>query len=426
MKKFLSFFLSICMIAGSCLLCELTTCAYTEDTYTDGDYEYTVDGGGYATITKYIRNGWVSGTLTIPAKLGGYPVRYIGSRAFYPGCYADWSCNELIIPEGVEQIDDEAFMHCWTIRKLSIPASLRGMGDGVFADCNNIETITVAEGNKYYSIIDGNLYYKYNGYTTLVLFAGYKWRDCFTVPDGVTHIDAWGLFPGNFDNIVIPNSVTYVGTQAFRGCDATDVYYTGSEAEWNAIRFDGVFSYPEDATIHFDTKLVSDVLFNPEAKTVTAGYSENLFASVMPADATNTDLVWTTSDSTVATVNNGVVTGVNAGTATITATAKLGGHSSSCVVTVEKAEIVGIKATDLSDFGIPVVTVELQIQNLPDAAVVFLAAYDKSHTLIEARLLSAQSLNTSVSNKNAEYIKAFVWKDIKSFMPLCEPKTKRL
>ncbi len=48
--------------------------------------------------------------------------------------------------------------------------------------------------------------------------------------------------------------------------------------------------------------------------------------------ATAADIVWTTSDPAIATVENGVVAGVSAGTATITATVK--GSSATCVVTV--------------------------------------------------------------------------------------------
>lgn len=56
-----------------------------------------------------------------------------------------------------------------------------------------------------------------------------------------------------------------------------------------------------------------------------------LTATLTPANATDS-VVWTSSDSTVASVSNGTVTALKAGNATITATA--GGKSASCTVTV--------------------------------------------------------------------------------------------
>lgn len=48
-------------------------------------------------------------------------------------------------------------------------------------------------------------------------------------------------------------------------------------------------------------------------------------------------LIWTSSDSNVATVNNGVITAVGVGTAIITATTVDGNKSASCSVTVSNS-----------------------------------------------------------------------------------------
>ena len=72
---------------------------------TEGDYTYTVDDAGNATITKYNGEG---GAVTIPSTLGGKPVTAIGGGAFY-------GCSELTsvtIPEGVTEIGNLAFNGC--------------------------------------------------------------------------------------------------------------------------------------------------------------------------------------------------------------------------------------------------------------------------------------------------------------------------
>lgn len=71
------------------------------------------------------------------------------------------------------------------------------------------------------------------------------------------------------------------------------------------------------------------VSLDKETVTVSVGGKEKLTASVTPA---GTAVTWTSSDATKATVSDGLVTGVAAGTATITA--KAGEATATCTVTV--------------------------------------------------------------------------------------------
>ena len=81
---------------------------------------------------------------------------------------------------------------------------------------------------------------------------------------------------------------------------------------------------------------VTGVKLDQESLTLQENGSATLTATVEPANASNQDITWKSSDTSIATVDaNGTVTAISAGTATITATAQDGsGVSASCSVTV--------------------------------------------------------------------------------------------
>lgn len=68
------------------------------------------------------------------------------------------------------------------------------------------------------------------------------------------------------------------------------------------------------------------------------GSSRRITATLTPITAKNTMILWSTSNSVVATVKAGVVTSVGAGTATITATTQDGGYTATCFVTVKSSK----------------------------------------------------------------------------------------
>lgn len=78
---------------------------------------------------------------------------------------------------------------------------------------------------------------------------------------------------------------------------------------------------------------VTSITLNKTTATVNVGESIDLTATVLPADATDPTVTWTSDNTAVATVVNGAVKGIKSGTATITATA--GEQEATCIVTVK-------------------------------------------------------------------------------------------
>ena len=102
----------------------------------------------------------------------------------------------------------------------------------------------------------------------------------------------------------------------------------------------------EDAAV-----AVTGVTLNKTSLELTAGGdTATLTATVVPDTATDKTVTWTTSDASIATVADGVVTPVAAGTATITANA--GGKTAECTITVKAAtRTVTMTASDLDWSG---------------------------------------------------------------------------
>ena len=95
---------------------------------------------------------------------------------------------------------------------------------------------------------------------------------------------------------------------------------------------------------------VTDVTLNPTSVSLIVGTTATLAATIQPSDATDKTVTWSSSNYSVATVENGTVTAVAVGTATITA--KAGGKSATCEVTVVLQEIpvtgISLEPTSLS------------------------------------------------------------------------------
>lgn len=99
---------------------------------------------------------------------------------------------------------------------------------------------------------------------------------------------------------------------------------------------------------------VTSVTLNHKSYTIAAGGNFNLIPTVLPANATDREVKWSSSNEQVAVVVNGKVTAKVEGTATITATAD--GKSATCSVTVTKAENVPVEEVvlDISNLSLKV------------------------------------------------------------------------
>ena len=111
---------------------------------------------------------------------------------------------------------------------------------------------------------------------------------------------------------------------------------------------DGGFTATCAVTVNKKIIAVSEVQLNKKELTLTEGGTEKLLVTVKPDDATDKSVVWESSSTAVATVDQeGLVTAVGEGKATITVKTNDGGFSASCEVTVKK-KVIAVTGVKLS------------------------------------------------------------------------------
>ena len=209
---------------------------------------------GVTSIDSYAFQGCSSLTsVTIPESVAS-----IGRGAFQ-GCS---SLMSVTIPEGVTSIDSYAFSGCSSLTSVTIPEGVTSIGDSAFYGCSSLTSVTIPEG---VTSIDYGVFSGCSGLTSV------------SIPEGVTSIGIYA-FSGcsGLTSVTIPEGVTSIGDWAFGGCDAiTDVYYSGTEEEWQAIEIGNYNDALSDATIHYNYVHIHNLEHIP-GKTATCTEAGNL------------------------------------------------------------------------------------------------------------------------------------------------------
>ncbi len=264
--------------------------------------------------------------ITLPSSL-----TEIGYESFY-NCRG---LTELRIPENVVSVISYAFYQCSGLTSVTLPEGLTNLGPYAFGSCYGLREINIPSGM---TEIQRRTFYECRSLTEI------------TIPEGITGIgeDAFAGCSG-ITTVTLPKSLTGISNGAFYYCGSlTDVYYGGSEESWRGIAIGSGNDPLMNAVMHF--LQVTGISLDLSDTNISMGESLQLTATVIPEDALNKTVHWTSSDTAVATVDeNGLVTAVALGTAVITATTDDGGYTDTCMITVViPLESISLDKTELT------------------------------------------------------------------------------
>jgi uncharacterized protein YjdB len=107
--------------------------------------------------------------------------------------------------------------------------------------------------------------------------------------------------------------------------------------------------YTASCVVTVQTIAVTGVALSASTATIAVGYTSQLTATITPTNATNQSFTWTSSNTSAATVSSaGLVTGVAAGTATITVTTADGNKTATCAITAQTVAVTGVSLSSSS------------------------------------------------------------------------------
>jgi hypothetical protein len=178
-----------------------------------------------------------------------------------------------------------------------------------------------------------------------------------------------------------------------RGGNAT------SDQELSAI---GTFSWTQSTSCSTSTVAVTGVTVSPTTATLSVGATQQLTATVAPANATNKTVTYSSNNTGVAIVNgSGLVTAIASGTATITVTTQDGAKIATSAITVTSSN-VAVTSVSLSPASVSLsvgATQQLTPTILPSNATNKSVTYASNNTGVAT--VNASGLVTAISNGTA-------------------------
>lgn len=253
---------------------------------------------------------YYSDSVSIPAS-----VTYAGSTYSVTsiGIYAFMGCSyltSLSLPNSLISIGNWAFDGCTSLTSVTLPNCLTFIGNGAFENCTALTSVTLP--------------------SSLTSISNWAFSDCTSLTS-VTNL------------ATTPQWIEYV---VFAGVPLSSAtLYVPSGTKFSYAYAEGWHDFGQIIELAPEPIPVETIILSDTELYLNLGDTYTITATVLPDDATDSTLSWSSSNETVAMVaSSGKVVATGYGTAVVTATANDGsGISASCSITVNQVMVQQIQ-----------------------------------------------------------------------------------
>lgn len=201
-------------------------------------------------ITEYIGE---SADVVIPAYIEDLPVRFIGI-----GSFAGTSVETVVLPDTVEEIWDDAFRGCKSLKTIQFSPNLYKIGYGAFEKCTNLEKVVLPDGLE---TINSSAFFGCTAMKEVVIpgtvkdfgeeiFGVCNSIEKVTFEQGLEVIGKRAMFTSEkIKTLVIPSSVKEIKNGTFSFLKLDSITFLGDAP---SVGKDEFISCPSNFTIYYD------------------------------------------------------------------------------------------------------------------------------------------------------------------------------
>ena len=247
--------------------------------------------------------------------------------------------SNIELPDGLTAINTAAFSACSSLENIELPESLRTIGESAFSACSGLKDIDLPDsvtsiGANAFSDCDSLVSVKIPNRVTLLSMETFRYCDQLQhviIPDSVVEMQAY-VFADcpSLETVIMPASIQFkkIGAGIFNGsANVTAIVKANS----------GAYSYCVNNNVKYHV-VENSVEISQTSMEMRKGTSKELsLVTSNGAVVNNSRIKWESSNSSIATVQNGMVTAVGVGETTITAT--YNGTKVNCTVTVTDEQV---------------------------------------------------------------------------------------